>query len=143
MESSQFEQVDRQRKDSSESSVFSSALGAGQGINFQALKRTPPPKRSPNVSPATYFGVRRPAFAGNIVDPPAQDRSDYIMNAGPVPGVQVAPPAPYPSVGAPGPMFFHKYQVPMVVPDGRQRKLALQPFDGKELYRGLGSGFLE
>ena len=31
----------------------------------------------------------------------------------------------------------------MGVPDGRQRELTLQPFDGKELYRGLGSGFLQ
>uniref|UniRef100_A0AAV1UD28 Uncharacterized protein n=1 Tax=Peronospora matthiolae TaxID=2874970 RepID=A0AAV1UD28_9STRA len=31
----------------------------------------------------------------------------------------------------------------MGVPDGRQRKLSLSPCDGKELYCGLGSGFLE
>eukprot|EP00644_Phytophthora_capsici_P005567 jgi/Phyca11/82049/gw1.2.1232.1 len=28
-------------------------------------------------------------------------------------------------------------------PDARQKKLAIRPFDGKELYVGLGSGFLE
>ena len=28
------------------------------------------------------------------------------------------------------------------VPDTRQRKLGIRPFDGKELYQGLGSGFL-
>ena len=65
------------------------------------------------------------------------------MNAGPVPEVQGAPPAPYPGVGAPGPIFFHQGQVPMGVPDNRERKLAFQPIDGKEIYRGLGSGILE
>ena len=40
-------------------------------------------------------------------------------------------------------MFHQHGQVSPGVPDGRQRKLALQPFDGKELYYGLGSGFLE
>ena len=29
------------------------------------------------------------------------------------------------------------------MPDAQQRKLALQPLDGKELYHGLGSGFVE
>ncbi|CAI5707379.1 unnamed protein product [Peronospora effusa] len=28
------------------------------------------------------------------------------------------------------------------VPDTRQRKLGIRPFDGKELYQGLGSDFL-
>ena len=137
MESSQHGQVGGQRKESAESSVFDSVLGSGAGITLRALERTPPPKRSPNVSPATYFGARRPAFAGNIVDPPAQDRGGYVMDAGPVPRAQNAPSAPYPGVGAPGPMFSHQGQVPMGVPDGRQRKLALQLFYGKELYRGL------
>ena len=53
METSQSGQVDPQRKDSAESSVFGSALGAGAGINLQALEHTSPPKQSPNVSPAT------------------------------------------------------------------------------------------
>ena len=53
------------------------------------------------------------------------------MDAGPVPRAQNAPSAPYPGVGAPGPMFSHQGQVPMGVPDGRQRELTLQPFDGK------------
>lgn len=28
-------------------------------------------------------------------------------------------------------------------PDARQKKLTIRPFDGKDLYVGLGSGFLE
>ena len=39
--------------------IFGSALGVGAGMSLQDLKRTPPPKKSPNVSPATYFGARR------------------------------------------------------------------------------------
>uniref|UniRef100_M4B219 Uncharacterized protein n=1 Tax=Hyaloperonospora arabidopsidis (strain Emoy2) TaxID=559515 RepID=M4B219_HYAAE len=48
----------------------SSQSAQGAGVNLQALEHTPPPKRSPNVSTATYFGVRRPAFAGVMVDTP-------------------------------------------------------------------------
>lgn len=29
------------------------------------------------------------------------------------------------------------------MPDARERKLALQPFDGKEVYYGLGTGFIK
>ena len=43
----------------------------------------------------------------------------------------------------PGPMFYQHGQVRQGVPDSRQRKLALQPFDEKELYHELGSVFLE
>ena len=32
---------------------------------------------------------------------------------------------------------------PMRVPDERQRRLTIRKFDGSELYRGLGSGFLD
>ena len=38
-------------------------------------------------------------------------------------------------------MLLHQGQVTMCVPDGRQRILALHPFNGKELNHGLGSGF--
>ena len=35
-------------------------------MNLQALERNPSPKRSPNLSPVTYFIARRPAqVAGN------------------------------------------------------------------------------
>ncbi|CAI5746298.1 unnamed protein product [Peronospora destructor] len=74
-------------------SIFGSALGVGAGMSLQALEHTPPPQKSPNVSPATM----------------------YVH-----PGLQVTG-----------------------MPDAQHRKLALQPFDGKELYHGLGSGFLE
>ena len=51
MEVSQKEQADKDQKGSPES-IFESALD-GSGDFFQALECTPPPKRSPNVSPTT------------------------------------------------------------------------------------------
>ena len=50
---------------------------------------------------------------------------------------------PSPGLGMPGLRFHQPGQIRVGVPDGRQRKLAVQPFDGKELYHGFGSGFLE
>ncbi|EEY68835.1 uncharacterized protein PITG_18739 [Phytophthora infestans T30-4] len=46
---------------------------------------------------------------------------------------------------APPPQYFGRHQVgtPARYPDARQKKLSIRPFDRKELYVGLGSGFLE
>ena len=55
MEVSQKEQVGKGQKGSPES-IFGSALEVGAGMSLRALEHTPPPKKSPNVSPATYFG---------------------------------------------------------------------------------------
>ena len=49
----------------------------------------------------------------------------------------------YPGVGMQNGMYLHPGQQAAGMPDARHRKLAIQPFDGKELYHGLGSGFLE
>nr|CCA22688.1 AlNc14C164G7838 [Albugo laibachii Nc14] len=65
-ESSQSGQARQHRKESAESSVFDSVLGVGEAMKLQDLVRNPSPKRSPNLSPATYFGDRLPAqVAGN------------------------------------------------------------------------------
>nr|CCA27352.1 conserved hypothetical protein [Albugo laibachii Nc14] len=102
MEYSQSGQARQHRKESAKSSVFDSVLGVGAAMNLQASERNPSPKRSPNLSPATYFVARRLAqVAGN-----------YDMD-----------------------------QAPEL--DSQQRRLAPQPFDGKEIDHGLGSGFLE
>ena len=55
MKVSQREQAGKKSNGSPES-IFGSVLGVGSGINLQSLERTHPPKMSPNVSPATYFG---------------------------------------------------------------------------------------
>ena len=60
-----------------------------------------------------------------------------------MPEVPNMPAGLLPGMGGPSPMFYQQNQIPMGVPYGRQRKLALQPFDRKELYHGLGSGFIE
>ena len=80
-----------------------------------------------------------------MVDTPARAGINYGMdqNNEPAYQAQVAPAGVYPNVQMPGPMFYQHGQLPQGVPDGLKRKLALQPFDGKELYHGLGSGFLE
>ena len=99
MEFSQKEQSGKDRQGSPES-TFGSALGVGAGMTLQALERTPPPKRSPYVSPATYFGARHHIHGngdGRPVNPvladvnirsaprPAHRRQD--MHAGYYPGV--------------------------------------------------------
>ena len=146
MESSQPVPGDHHYNDSSESSVFCSVLGSGGGMNLQALEHYPPPRRGPNVSPATHFGTRQPAIAeDHMVDTPARAGINYGMaqNNEPAHQAQADPAGVYPNVQTPGPMFYQHGQVPQDVLDGRQTKLALQPFDGKELYHELGSGFLE
>ena len=57
VEVSQKEQGGKDRQGSPES-IFGLALGLGAGMTLQALDRIPPHKRSPYVSPATYFGER-------------------------------------------------------------------------------------
>uniref|UniRef100_A0AAV1VC45 Uncharacterized protein n=1 Tax=Peronospora matthiolae TaxID=2874970 RepID=A0AAV1VC45_9STRA len=109
MEVSQREQGGKNWQGSPESSMASRQQEVGAGINLQTLDRTPP-KESPNVSPATYFGIRRQQQAG-IEGPHARKAEEGVNIVG--------------------------------MPDAQQRKLALQPFDGKELYHGLGCGFME
>ena len=65
-----------------------------------------------------------------------REKSRDIMGRG-------APAWLYADVSMTGPVFQQPGHIREGVPDGRQRKLTLQPFDGKELYHGLGSGFLE
>nr|CCA25821.1 conserved hypothetical protein [Albugo laibachii Nc14] len=135
MESSQTGQARQHRKDSAESSVFDSILGVGAAMSLQALERHPSPKRSPNLSPATYLSARRPAqVAGN-----------YDMGQAPELGVhgQRLSEYHYPGRGIQHPGFVHPGHKLEGVPDSQQRRLALQPFDDKEIYHGLGSGFLE
>ncbi|POM66265.1 Mitochondrial Carrier (MC) Family, partial [Phytophthora palmivora] len=54
-------------------------------------------------------------------------------------------PAPPPPQALPPQVGQGAYQQQPVVrfPDARQKKLAIRPFNGKEVYVGLGSGFLE
>ena len=144
MEVSQKEQVGEGQKGSPES-IFGLSLGVGAGMSLQALGRTPPPKKSPNVSPATYFW----AWCHNQVNvgkqPADHVAADFNMRPGPGPVYhrQNVPAGYYSSAGMPNRMYVHPGPQVAGMPDAQHRKLALQPFDGKELYHGLGSGFLE
>uniref|UniRef100_A0AAV1VBP1 Uncharacterized protein n=1 Tax=Peronospora matthiolae TaxID=2874970 RepID=A0AAV1VBP1_9STRA len=48
----------------------------------------------------------------------------------------------YPGVGMPKAVYIHPGLQAAGMLGARHRKLAIQPFDGKELYHGPGSGFL-
>uniref|UniRef100_A0AAV1U717 Uncharacterized protein n=1 Tax=Peronospora matthiolae TaxID=2874970 RepID=A0AAV1U717_9STRA len=54
----QREQTNKRWEDSPESSVASREREVGAGLKFRTLEHTPP-KEPSNVSPATYFCVRR------------------------------------------------------------------------------------
>uniref|UniRef100_A0AAV1VL66 CCHC-type domain-containing protein n=1 Tax=Peronospora matthiolae TaxID=2874970 RepID=A0AAV1VL66_9STRA len=144
MEVSQREQGGKNWQGSPESSIASRQQEVGAGINLQTLNRTPT-KESPNVSPATYFGIRRQQQAG--VEGPHARKAEEGVNMGqaPVPGIYRAdlPEGRYPGMGMPNGVCVYPGQPGVGMPDAQQRKLALQPFDGKELYHGLGCGFME
>ena len=142
MEVARDEQASKVQNGSPES-IFGSALGVGAGMSLQALEHTPPPKRSPNVSPATYFMARRQAnIAGRPEDHVA---ANFNMGQFPEPALhrKEAHAGNIRGGGIPNRTYVHPGQQFSGMPDAQHRKLALQPFDGKELYHGLGSGFLE
>ncbi|CAI5711704.1 unnamed protein product [Peronospora destructor] len=114
-----------------ESSVFGSAIGQGQPMKRRALEVTPPRARSPCLSPGTYFGVNQPGYA--------RAAEHVEMAQAPHPGLpqHYVPPSVYQQ--RPVPQNVPSFER---VPDARQRKLNIRQFDGKELYQGLGSGFL-
>ena len=138
MKVSEKEQIGKHQKGSSESSIFGSFLGGEAGMSLQALEHIPPPKNSPNVSPATYFEARL-HVEGSPADNFAAD-----FNMGPDIGHmryrQGMPAGYYPGVGMPNRMYAQPGSQVAGMPDAQHRKLALQLFDGKELYHGLGSG---
>ena len=76
-------------------------------MTLQALERTPPPKKSPNVSPATYLGARR-QYQENV-DAHNGYHGAADLNMGPLPEPvhhrQEAPAAYYHGVGMPNMMY--------------------------------------
>lgn len=132
MERLEASQDERERiKD--ETSVFGSALGQGQAMHRRALDMTPPRAPSPAVSPGTYFGFQQQGYAEaaanvEMAQAPHQPLPQHYV---PQPAYRQAPQ----QMRDPGPYLGQ-------VPNTRERKLGIRPFDGKELYQGLGSGFL-
>ena len=71
MEVSQREQDSRLSTDSPEFRAENRKREVGAGINIEALERSPP-KVSPTVSPATYFGIRQHQQQPGVEGPPAR-----------------------------------------------------------------------
>ena len=120
------------------------AREVGAGINLQALEHTPP-NASPNVSPATYFGIRQHHQAG-VESLPARVAGPEVNTVQtPDPGVYGAGlPAKYhPGMGMANRGYMYPGHPAVGMPDARERKLALQTFDEKELYYGISTGFIE
>ncbi|GMF30940.1 unnamed protein product [Phytophthora lilii] len=136
LEASQLRQEEADRLSSRESSVFESAIGLGRPMARHALDKTPPPHDS-LMSPGTYFGATK-----NGYDQEAAANVETVQ----------APQSASPQHFVPPQAYRQPVQPPVIpqapmngfmrVPDTRQRKLAIRPFDGKELYQGLGSSFL-
>ena len=124
MEASQGRLEETERLRSYEDSVFGSVLGQGKAMTSEALIVRPPRRVSPSVSPSTYFGARQPVYANAAANVEMAQAPQPVL-----PQHYVPPPM------APGLQYDR-------VPDTRQRKLGIRTFDGKELYQGLGCGFL-
>lgn len=113
--------------------VFGSSIGRGNPMSREAFDVTPPRRVSPGVSPNTCFGLQQRGYA----DAAANVEMAYAPQ--PVLPQHYRPPSFYQSVAQEE--FLPGLQLELV-PDSRQRKLGIRPFDGQELYQGLGSGFL-
>ncbi|ETO84786.1 hypothetical protein F444_01317, partial [Phytophthora nicotianae P1976] len=128
------------------SSLFASALGRGARMHLDSLAGSPStpltstPRR--HVAAPQYFGYQQPGYGMPI---PEVQQQYAGMQA--VPGNGPAGPVPQPRGAQPqagaGRFPVQNREDGPKYPDARQKKLAIRPFDGKELYVGLGSGFLE
>ena len=144
MEVSQREQDSKDDVNSPKPKEAARAREVGAEINIQALEKIPP-KASPNVSPATYFGMRQHQQA-DVEGPPARVAGPEVNTVQtPDPGVYGAGlPAKYhPGMGMANRGYMYPGHPAVGMPDARERKLALQTFDEKELYYGISTGFIE
>uniref|UniRef100_A0AAV1TH47 Uncharacterized protein n=1 Tax=Peronospora matthiolae TaxID=2874970 RepID=A0AAV1TH47_9STRA len=128
LELSQREQAERDVREPSES-FFNSVLGAG--LTLKALDGDLPRKKYPTDFEARrqdfgYVGVHRGEYGG----------AEARMGAVPEPTNprQETSPDIYPGVGMPDRFFADEDPQVYGMPDAKDRKLALQSFDVKELY---------
>jgi hypothetical protein len=130
----------------SDSSLFESALGRGSRMHIDALGAAAPIQapRRPAAAPQ-YFGLRHVDVGAHEPGISELQRLYEVERV-----AQAAQGAPQPPVG-PGPaaqpqaapaLQQQQQGAAFRYPDARQKKLAIRPFDGKELYVGLGSVFL-
>ena len=131
-ESSQREREDHERMlGAVQSGMFASALGANaraKPMNHRRVHGLPENKPAPRPLRAHVPDLEEPMFASFApacarTPTPAEARRPA---AGPAPSGQ--PPATTSSYAT---------------PNASQRKLPIRQFDGTELYKGLGSGFLD
>ena len=97
------------------------------------------------MSPSTYFRASRHNQADVGGRPAGHVAANFNIGPGlrPVHYGQDMPAGYYPGVNMPNRKYVHPGSQVAGSPDAQYRKLALQFFDGKELYHGLGSRFIE
>ncbi|GMF42895.1 unnamed protein product [Phytophthora fragariaefolia] len=140
-----------------DTSLFASALGRGSRMHIDSLSGTPhtqTPRRP--TAPPQYFGLRHADVGSHepgygMSELQRLYAAEHAAQAGQ--GAQPPPAALTPAPRQPEaqpPAVSTQYQNlqqnqggALRYPDARQKKLAIRPFDGKELYVGLGSGFLD
>ncbi|KAG2765365.1 hypothetical protein PC129_g9233 [Phytophthora cactorum] len=139
--------VDQPMTPSMNPSLFASHLGRGSRMHLDSLAGLPstPPTSTLQrpVAAPQYFGQRQPGYGMPMSDLQrlyaAAQAAQGHGPVGPPPQPREAPPQPssgrFPAQDQNGGGVRY--------PDARQKKLAIRPFNGKVLYVGLGSGFLE
>ncbi|KAE9003765.1 hypothetical protein PR001_g17890 [Phytophthora rubi] len=112
--------------------LFASALGRGARMHIDSLSGTPhtqTPRRP--TAPPQYFGLRHADVGPHE---PGYGMSELQKLYAAEHAAQAGQGAQQPPANQGGALRY---------PDARQKKLEIRPFDGKELYVGLDSGFLE
>ncbi|POM68328.1 Integrase catalytic core protein [Phytophthora palmivora] len=128
-------------------SPFASRMGMDACMHIDSLVGSPrlprmmtPPRRVEPVHP--YFAAQQDHEVplSRLQHLYAAHQAHQAAQAGAAQGV---PPVHPPSQGQGGAGEQGQGQPGNGYPDARQKKLSIRPFSGKELYVGLGSGFLE
>ncbi|ETP42501.1 hypothetical protein F442_10589 [Phytophthora nicotianae P10297] len=126
------------------SSLFATDLGRGAWMHIDSLagstetSYTATPRRP--AAPPQYFGQQQPGY-GMLLSHLQRLYAAAAQGGQPA---MVAPQQQDGQTRAGTRHFSPANQNPKIpYPDARQKKLSIRPFDGKELYVGLGSGFLE
>lgn len=121
-------------------SLFCLALGVETGMNLQASDRTPPSNMSLNVSPSTYISARRHNHINAGGRSANHVKMDFNMNAEfvSVQHRQEMSVGYYFDANMPKDMCVLSEPYLTSMPNAQHLKLALQLFDDKELFQGLG-----
>ncbi|KAE9175563.1 hypothetical protein PF002_g28759 [Phytophthora fragariae] len=122
-----------------DTSPFASGLGRGARMHIDELGGSPPtpvgwsPTRP--APPHQYFGMQQPGYGGQTSNLQRLYAAAQAQQP-PMPPLQ-------PHGAAEQRVYGQQNPTGVRYPDARQKKLAIRAFNGKELYVGLGSGFLE